>query len=117
MKVQDPRELARAAVLAEYRPSSDSIELWASHDVQFYRSGQKRLRHPVVGQLDLDYEFMEPPCEPGLHLNVYTAAAGTPSADALKLLASWAASHSAHGDDSDLGQQRPHLAEWRERGW
>jgi glyoxylase-like metal-dependent hydrolase (beta-lactamase superfamily II) len=22
-----------------------------------------------------------------------------------------------HGDDSDLGQQRPHLAEWRERGW
>lgn len=22
-----------------------------------------------------------------------------------------------HGDDSDLGQQRPHLGEWRERGW
>jgi glyoxylase-like metal-dependent hydrolase (beta-lactamase superfamily II) len=22
-----------------------------------------------------------------------------------------------HGDDSTLGQQRPHLAEWRERGW
>jgi hypothetical protein len=27
-----------------------------------------------------------------LQLNVYTAAAGTPTADALKLLASWAAS-------------------------
>ncbi len=52
----------------------------------------KRLRHPVVGQLDLDFESMELPSEPGLQLNVYTAAAGTPTADALKLLASWAAS-------------------------
>jgi len=22
-----------------------------------------------------------------------------------------------HGDDSTLGEQRPHLAEWRGRGW
>jgi glyoxylase-like metal-dependent hydrolase (beta-lactamase superfamily II) len=22
-----------------------------------------------------------------------------------------------HGDDSTLGDQRPHLAEWHERGW
>ncbi|MGX5653446.1 MmyB family transcriptional regulator [Geodermatophilus nigrescens] len=29
---------------------------WASHDVTFHRSGRKRLRHPVVGQLDLDFE-------------------------------------------------------------
>jgi transcriptional regulator with XRE-family HTH domain len=65
---------------------------WASHDVQFHRSGTKRLRHPIVGQLDLDFESMELPSEPGLHLNVYTAAAGAPTADALKLLASWAAS-------------------------
>lgn len=48
--------------------------------------------HPVVGQLDLDFEAMELPSEPGLKLNIYTAAAGTPTADALKMLASWAAS-------------------------
>jgi transcriptional regulator with XRE-family HTH domain len=65
---------------------------WASHDVQFHRSGRKRLRHPVVGQLDLDYQSMEIASAPDLRLNVYTAAAGTPTADALKLLASWAAS-------------------------
>jgi hypothetical protein len=35
---------------------------------------------------------MEPPSEPGLQLNIYTAAAGTPTSDALTLLASWAAS-------------------------
>lgn len=64
---------------------------WASRDVKLHRSGRKRLHHPVVGDLDLDYESMELPSEPGLVLNVYTAAAGTPSADALKLLASWAA--------------------------
>jgi hypothetical protein len=60
--------------------------------VKFHRSGQKRLRHPVVGQLDLDFESMELSSAPGLQLNVYTAATGTPTADALKLLASWAAS-------------------------
>lgn len=65
---------------------------WASRDVRFLRSGQKRLRHPVVGQLDLDFEAMDLPSEPGLQLNVYTAPTGSPTADALKLLASWAAS-------------------------
>ena len=65
---------------------------WASHDVQFHRSGQKRLRHPAVGQLDLDFESMELSSAPGLQFNVYTAPAGSPTADALKLLASWAAS-------------------------
>lgn len=50
--------------------------------------GEKRLRHPVVRLLDLDFEAMELPSEPGLQLNVYTAAAGTPTSDALKLLAS-----------------------------
>ena len=65
---------------------------WASQDVRFHRTGRKRLRHPAVGQLDMDFEGMELPSEPGLHLNIYTAPAGTPTADALKLLASWAAS-------------------------
>jgi transcriptional regulator with XRE-family HTH domain len=65
---------------------------WASQDVKFHRSGQKRLRHPVVGQLDLDFESLELASEPGHYLNVYTAAPDTPTADALKLLASWAAS-------------------------
>jgi hypothetical protein len=60
--------------------------------VQFHRSGRKRLRHPAVGQLDLDYEGLELASSPGLYLNVYTAAAGTPTADGLTLLASWAAS-------------------------
>ncbi|MDP4510203.1 helix-turn-helix transcriptional regulator [Nonomuraea turcica] len=64
---------------------------WASHDVQFHRSGMKRLCHPVVGRLDLNFESMELPSEPGLALNVYTATPGSATADGLKMLASWAA--------------------------
>ncbi|GAB2461568.1 helix-turn-helix transcriptional regulator [Xylanimonas ulmi] len=68
---------------------------WASHDVVFHRSGRKRLRHPVVGQLDLSFESMKLPSEPVLYLNVYTAPAGSPTADALRLLSSWAATQDA----------------------
>lgn len=70
-------------------------ERWASRDVKFHRSGVKRLHHPVVGDLELNYESMDLPSEPGLVLNVYTAPADSASADALKLLASWAATQSA----------------------
>lgn len=90
---RNPHDKALIELVGELSTRSELFrQRWASHDVQFHRSGRKRLRHPVVGQLDLDFESMELPSEPGLHLNVYTAAAGTPTADALKLLASWAAS-------------------------
>jgi hypothetical protein len=78
---------------------------WASQDVQFHRSGHKRLRHPAVGQLDLDFESMELASAPGLYLNVYTAAAGTPAADALKLLASWGASQEGLPTETVAGRQ------------
>lgn len=40
----------------------------------------------------LVFEATEQPSEPGLALNICTVAAGTPTADVRKLLASWAAS-------------------------
>jgi PAS domain-containing protein len=90
---RNPHDKALIELVGELSTRSDLFrQRWASHDVQFHRSGQKRLRHPVVGQLDLDFESMELASQPGLLLNVYTAPAGTPTADALKLLASWAAS-------------------------
>ncbi len=71
--------------------SEDFRRLWASHDVRYHRSGTKVFHHPAVGLLELDYEALLLPADPGLQLNVYTAVAGTPSADGLALLASWAA--------------------------
>lgn len=88
-----PNDKALIQLVGELSTRSELFrQRWASQDVRFHRSGRKRLRHPVVGQLDLDFEGMELPSEPGLYLNIYTAAAGTPTADGLKLLASWAAS-------------------------
>jgi transcriptional regulator with XRE-family HTH domain len=66
---------------------------WAAHDVRIHHNGVKRFHHPVVGALDLGYYTLDLPSEDhrGLHLTIYTAEPGTPSEDALKLLASWAA--------------------------
>lgn len=90
---RNPHDQDLIALVGELSTRSELFrQRWASQDVRFHRSGRKRLRHPVVGQLDLDFEAMELPSEPGLQLNIYTAAADTPTADALKLLASWAAS-------------------------
>ena len=91
---RNPHDKALIELVGELSTRSELFrQRWASQDVRYHRSGRKRLRHPVVGQLDLDFEAMELPSEPGLQLNIYTAADGTPTSDALKLLASWAASH------------------------
>jgi transcriptional regulator with XRE-family HTH domain len=90
---RNPHDEELVALIGELSTRSELFrQRWASQDVRFHRSGRKRLRHPVVGQLDLDFEAMELPSEPGLQLNIYTAAAGTSTADGLKLLSSWAAS-------------------------
>jgi transcriptional regulator with XRE-family HTH domain len=78
--------------------SEDFRSRWAAHNVRFHRTGHKRLHHPVVGTLDLSFEAMEFPSHPGLTLLAYTAPAGTPTADSLRMLASWAATAEQAGD-------------------
>ncbi|MEV0402477.1 helix-turn-helix transcriptional regulator [Actinoallomurus sp. NPDC050550] len=65
--------------------SPDFGELWAEHDVQVRRSASKRLRHPLVGWLDLDCEGLHDPHRDQWTI-FYTAAPGTPSHEALRLL-------------------------------
>jgi transcriptional regulator with XRE-family HTH domain len=89
---RNPHDEELIALVGELSTSSELFrQQWASQDVRLHRSGRKRMRHPIVGRLDLDVESLELPAEPGLHLTVYTAPAGTPTADNLALLASWAA--------------------------
>ncbi|GAA3715377.1 helix-turn-helix transcriptional regulator [Microlunatus aurantiacus] len=64
---------------------------WAAHDVRLHRSGTKHFRHPAVGDLELSFDALELPGEVGLTLTAYSAEPGTPAADNLALLASWAA--------------------------
>lgn len=46
--------------------------MWGSHDVHVFREGTKRLRHPVVGDLQLDHESMQLD-DDGLSVVVYSA--------------------------------------------
>jgi transcriptional regulator with XRE-family HTH domain len=94
---RSPHDDELIALVGELATRSELFrQRWASHDVRLVRTGRKRVHHPVVGRLDLDYESMQLTADPELHLNVYTAAAGTPSADGLAVLASWAASQPSH---------------------
>jgi hypothetical protein len=103
---RNPNDPALITLIGELSTGSETFrQRWASHDVQFHRSGRKRLRHPVVGRLDLDFESMELPSERGLFLNVYTAPADSPTADALKVLASWAATHELMDGTSETTDQ------------
>jgi transcriptional regulator with XRE-family HTH domain len=65
--------------------SPEFAELWARQDVQVRRSARKRLHHPLVGPLDLDCEGLHDP-QHDQWIVLYTAAPGTPSHDALRLL-------------------------------
>jgi hypothetical protein len=70
---------------------------WAAHDVRLHRTGSKHFHHPVIGDLHLNFEAMELPADPGLSFIAFSAPAGSPDDDALRLLASWAATHHVTG--------------------
>ncbi len=90
---RDPHDEELVALVGELSTCSELFrQQWASQDVRLHGYGSKRVNHPVVGRLDLDFESMDLPTDPGLHLNVYSAPAEGPAADSLALLASWAAS-------------------------
>ncbi|MFF3063766.1 helix-turn-helix domain-containing protein [Oerskovia sp. NPDC057915] len=93
---RNPYDKALSDLVGELSTRSERFrELWATRDVRVHRAGLKRMRHPDVGVLALDYDVMELAQEPGLALVAYSAAPGSPAADALALLASLAATRDA----------------------
>jgi transcriptional regulator with XRE-family HTH domain len=71
--------------------SEDFRRWWADHRVVERSHGTKRMRHPVVGELEIRYEAMSLPGDPDQTLFLYTTRAGSPSHDAMRLLSSWLA--------------------------
>ncbi|MFC9504862.1 helix-turn-helix transcriptional regulator [Streptomyces sp. NPDC057002] len=70
--------------------STDFTTRWAKHNVRRHSRGRKTVNHPAVGQMDLAYDDFALPGDPHVSITTYTADPGTPSADALTLLATWA---------------------------
>ncbi|MFC7877814.1 helix-turn-helix domain-containing protein [Isoptericola sp. NPDC057391] len=89
---RNPHDKAFQDLVGELSTRSETFRtLWAAHDVRIHGTGTKRFRHPVVGELTLAFEELAITAEPGQVLLVYTAEPGSPSAERLRLLASWGA--------------------------
>lgn len=87
---RDPHDRRLTDLIGELSTRSEPFRtLWASHDVREHRTGLKLIHHPLVGDLDLQYEAMNLTGDRGLAFLAYTAAPGSSSHGALQLLNSW----------------------------
>jgi transcriptional regulator with XRE-family HTH domain len=68
---------------------------WAAHNVRYHHTGTKRIHHPVVGEMQLSYEVMELTADDGMTISIHGAEPDSRSAQALDVLASWAATPAA----------------------
>jgi hypothetical protein len=73
--------------------------------VKLHRTGIKLVHHPLVGEVHLSYEVMDLPADPGLSMVAFSAAAGSPSDEAVRFLGSWAATH-----DPATGERDPDVS-------
>ncbi|MDG9716303.1 helix-turn-helix transcriptional regulator [Streptomyces sp. DH24] len=94
----DPR---LSSLVGELSVKSEEFRrLWATHDVKEKSHGVKRMRHPLVGDLTLNFETFRLVDDSEQSLITYHAEPGSPSAEALRLLASWGADATRAGTGS-----------------
>jgi transcriptional regulator with XRE-family HTH domain len=66
--------------------SAEFATLWGRHDIEETTRGRMRVDHPLVGELNLDWDAYPMPGAPGPVLIVYTAEPGGPDHERLQLL-------------------------------
>ncbi|MEU9540025.1 MULTISPECIES: helix-turn-helix domain-containing protein [Streptomyces] len=87
-----PGEPGLTALVGELSVAdADFRQWWAGRHLAGPRVGAKKLRHPVVGDLTLDWDSLTCLADPTQQLVILTAEPGTRSHDGLRLLASWTA--------------------------
>jgi transcriptional regulator with XRE-family HTH domain len=87
---RNPADEILSGLIEELSAHSEEFRaLWAQHDVEYYRTGVQPFRHPIAGDLTLNYNALELPGDPGQTMIVYTADPGSPSHDGLRMLADW----------------------------
>ncbi|MFC8069415.1 helix-turn-helix domain-containing protein [Streptomyces sp. NPDC057293] len=95
----DPRLTALVGELSVQ--DADFRTWWAAHHVAALSVGTKVLHHPVAGELSLDWDTLSASTDPDQQLVVWTAEAGSPTHDGLRILASWAAARQPAADPAD----------------
>ncbi|MFI5930524.1 helix-turn-helix domain-containing protein [Actinoplanes sp. NPDC051494] len=89
---RDPYDKSLTDLVGELCTRSEEFRTrWAAHDVRLHSTGVKQFRHPAVGDIDLNFETMQLTADPGLYMTLLSAPVGSTADDALRLLASWAA--------------------------
>ena len=87
-----PGEPGLTALVGELSVAdADFRQWWAGRHLTGLRVGAKKLRHPVVGDLTLDWDSLTCSADPTQQLVILTAEPGTRSHDGLRFLASWTA--------------------------
>ncbi|MEU5259809.1 helix-turn-helix transcriptional regulator [Amycolatopsis sp. NPDC021455] len=85
-----PGDPGLTALIGELSVRSEEFRrFWAAHEVRRKSHGPMPLRHPLVGELQVEYETFPLPDDPDQMLVTYHAEPGTDSAAALRLLTSW----------------------------
>lgn len=85
---QRPDDQQLAELIGELSMKSTEFSaLWSRHSVSNCTFGTKHFHHPLVGELTLDFEMLQTPDGSGQAVLMYTAADGSPSEAALRLLA------------------------------
>ena len=93
---RSPHDRELSDLVGELATRSEEFRgLWAAHNVRLHTKGAKRFNHPIVGELELSFNRLEVSADPGLIIVAYSAEPGSRSAEALGLLASWAATEEA----------------------
>jgi transcriptional regulator with XRE-family HTH domain len=86
-----PDDAGMQQLVGELSLSSEEFgRWWSGRRVHQRTYGTKRLRHPVVGPLDVQFETLTLPGDSDQAVYVYTTEPSSPSSRALALLASWA---------------------------
>jgi len=69
--------------------SAEFARYWADYRLFKHTHGTKRIFHPTVGTMTLNYETLDIADSGGQFLSTYTAAVGSPSEERLRILMSW----------------------------
>lgn len=78
------------SLVAELSQKSERFRrLWVRHDVGCSNTGVLRMRHPLVGEFDLNPELLMLPNDPDQRMQTYHAEKGSASEKALRVLAEW----------------------------
>jgi transcriptional regulator with XRE-family HTH domain len=98
----DPRLRELVDELCQH--SAEFSAAWRNQDARGKSHEAKQFRHPDVGLLTLSFQAFDVRSAPGQQLIVYQAEPGSPSAQALALLGSIAATRRAEPDRADTAR-------------